>query len=77
MNKARREQLQEIQSELETLKERLEALQQEEQDYYDNMPESFQGGEKGDKAQEHIDAIEYCANTLDDVISGITEIVEA
>ena len=77
MNKIRRQQLTEIQAELEALKERIECLQQEEQDYFDNMPESLQGGEKGDKAQEHIDAIEYCANTLDDVISGITEIVEA
>ena len=77
MNKVRRGQLSEIQTELLSLKERLESLQEEEQEYYDNMPESFQSGEKGDKAQEHIDAIEYCATTLDDVISGISEIVEA
>lgn len=50
MNKVRRGQLQVIQSELETLKCKLEELQQEEQDYYDNMPEAFQFGEKGEKA---------------------------
>lgn len=76
MNKDRRAQLLEIQSELEGLKERLETLQQEEQDYYDNMPESFQGGEKGEKAQEAIDAMENCVSSIDDAVVGIGEVVE-
>lgn len=77
MNKVRRGQLQEIQSELETLKSKLEELQQEEQDYYDNMPDAFQFGEKGEKAQTAIDGIESGVSSLDDVINGITEVIEA
>ncbi len=49
MNKERRKQLNEIAEQIGSLKDQLESLRDEEQDYYDNMPESFQGGEKAEK----------------------------
>jgi len=41
-------------------------VRDEEQEAYDNMPESFQGGEKGEKAQECISAIEDAISSLED-----------
>lgn len=45
-------------TEFETLKNELESIRDEEQEYHDLMPESFQNGEKGEKSQASIDAIE-------------------
>src|SRR5438477_8413 len=36
----------------------LEALRDELQDWYDNLPENFQAGDKGDQLQEAIDQLE-------------------
>lgn len=44
----------------------VEGLRDEEQEAFDGLPESLQGGERGDQMQE---AIQY----LDDAISGIEE----
>lgn len=58
MNKERRKQLNEIAEQIGSLKDQLESLRDEEQDYYDNMPESFQGGEKGERARTAIDSMD-------------------
>ncbi len=47
MNDARRKQLGALVSTLEQVQSDLEALKDEEQEYYDNMPEAFQSGGKG------------------------------
>lgn len=39
-------------------REIVENCRDEEQEYYENMPESVQGGEKGDKAQEAVSAMD-------------------
>lgn len=51
----------------------LEALKDEEQEYYDNMPESFQQGEKGQAAEEAanqlseaFDKLELCMGEFDE-----------
>ena len=49
MNKQRRQQPNELAEKIRALKDEVETLRDEEQDYYDNMPESFQNGEKGDR----------------------------
>lgn len=46
-----------LQVEVDTLKEEIEGLQEDEQNYFDNMPESFQQGDKGDAAQSAIDKL--------------------
>ena len=57
MNKIRRTEIDKIIARLEELKAGVETLQEEEQEYYDNMPEAFQCGEKGEKAEEAISEI--------------------
>lgn len=77
MNKVRRGQLEKIQTELETLAERLGTLLEEENEYYDNMPENFQNGEKGDKAQAAIEAMDSALNSINEATGSILEVIEA
>lgn len=71
MNKGRRKQLTDISGNLEDLKCDLELLRDEEQEYYDKMPESMQGGEKGSKAEEAVEAMDTAISEIEDVISNI------
>lgn len=59
-------------AQFESLKGDLESLRDEEQEYLDGMPESFQDGEKGDKAREAIDGMENAVA----LIEAITEFCE-
>ena len=77
MNKQRRTSLAEISqrisdltSEAETLRDALRDLCEEEQDYFDNMPEGLQGGERGESSQEAINQLEDAITTLDDMVSA-------
>jgi len=74
MNKERRKQVSEIADRIKTLKtmaaeikEAIECIRDDEQEYFDNMPESLQGGEKGDAAQEFISACDEVSSALDSV----------
>lgn len=42
----------------------VESARDEEQEYYDNMPEPFQSSERGDNAQSAVDALERAADDL-------------
>ena len=64
MNKARRTELSKLLSTLEGVQNELETLRDEEQEYYDNMPESLQSGDKGNAAETAI-------SELDDAISNV------
>jgi uncharacterized coiled-coil DUF342 family protein len=50
-----------------SLKETIEALRDEEQEFYDNMPESFQNGDKGSRVSEVIQSIDSAIDKLDEV----------
>lgn len=76
MNRKRRKDLEGVKAALEEAKERLEFIGEEEQEYYDNMPEGIQEGIKGDAAQEAIDAIDAAVYGIDDVLSSIDEAIE-
>ena len=64
MNNARRKEIEKRTSALDAIKERIEALQEEEQDAFDNLPESIHYGERGDKMQSAIDNLEYAADNI-------------
>lgn len=76
MNQSWRNQLRDIQQELNDIYERLNTLCDEEQEAYDNMPESFQDSERGEKAQSTIDAIESVRDQTLEAHDGIDEIFE-
>jgi len=73
MNKNRRKQLEELCSEMTNQLEGLRALLDEEQEYYDNMPESLQDSERGEQSQEYINTME---SALDDIESALGTLEE-
>lgn len=74
MNNERRAKIRVIINKLEALNMEIEDILSDEQDYFDNMPESFQNGDKGDKAQEAISNLESAS--LDDIISSLEAAAE-
>lgn len=69
MNKERRNKIMTIVGKLQDIEEEIQAILDEEQDYFDNMPESLQGGEKGSAAEGAINdlesALQSCTETAD------------
>ncbi len=72
MNKDRRKAIAALVTELEALqgklgdvRDQIDTLGEEEQDYYDNMPESFQNGEKGSAAEAARDALQNAYDELE------------
>ena len=76
MNNAIRKEIEKITADLEAIKELIEALQEEEQDAFDNLPESIQYGERGDKMQSAIDNLEYAADNIQDCLDNLCEASE-
>lgn len=73
MNKARRDSLKLALGKIETLtayieeiKEDLQGVLDEEEEAYDNLPESIQGSERGEQMQEYIEALEEAIDSLDE-----------
>lgn len=56
-----------LSSEFDTAKTMIEEILNEEQEYFDKMTESFQNGDKGQKAQSAIDALTVAMDTLEQV----------
>lgn len=71
MNKARRKAIREVIAKLESLRDEVESLLNEEQDYYDNMPESFQNGDKGQAASDAISYMESASGYIDNAIEEL------
>jgi flagellar biosynthesis chaperone FliJ len=77
MNNARRKEilavaarLADLVSELESVRSDLETIRDEEQDYLDVMPESFQNGDKGQVSQSAIDNLEQAIDCVNDLIDN-------
>ena len=73
MNKQRRKALGRVQETLESLHGELEALRDEEEDYYVNMPESIKEGVRGEIAEEALDALENALSCIVDAVDYIEE----
>jgi hypothetical protein len=69
MNKTRQKQIDKAIAFLEEAKALLDTAQSEEQEFYDNMSEKAQEGEKGEKASEAANALQeaadYCEHAID------------
>lgn len=76
MNKARRKKLQELMKQLESIKDELNEVQEEEQDAYDNLPENLQYSERGQQMEQAVENMSSAADYLDDIISCIEEAME-
>jgi archaellum component FlaC len=77
MNKDRRKTIEEIKARIEALSIEdivtdIESVRDEEQEYFEAMPESLQGGEKGSKAEEAIAALEEAIESLNEIIENLS-----
>lgn len=71
MNNTRRKELRLLADQIEEIKGTLEGLKEEEESYQENMPESFQGSERCERAGEAIDNMESALDALDEALSSI------
>lgn len=84
MNKDRRKRLEEIQGKLEDIRTTLEDLKcdvecimEEEQEAYDNLPESLQESERGCNMQENIDDLSYAIDVdFDSPIDELSDYIQ-
>ena len=77
MNKQRRNRLQKVIDKLEELKQEVSFICEEEQEAYDNMPESLQDGERGSQMYENISTLEDQESNFDELIENLQEVIEA
>lgn len=76
MNKIRRNALATVVAKLDEAYDLLEEIQSDEQDAYDNMPESLQESERGEHMGEILDVLGDAIDSLDDIRENLIEIVE-
>jgi len=74
VNDKRRKELNNIYKELHLRVGQLDNLQNEEQDAYDNLPESLQNAEKGEQMQECIDALDQAKSELEAVMDTLGQL---
>lgn len=68
MNSTRRKSIQKLIDNLEEIKFEIETIQEEEQQYIDNIPENFQGSERAELAEEASSNIEFSVDSLQETI---------
>ena len=73
MNNTRRKILDELVEHPEEIKARLEEVRQDEEESYDNLPESFQAGFRGERMQEAISRMEDAFGSIEEAIDALTE----
>ena len=73
MNQKRRAKISDVISRLEELSDKVDMLRDEEQDYYDNIPENLQGSERADASESAIDALESAVDSITEAISSLEE----
>lgn len=71
MNATRRKQLEKIADKIDELNAELESLRDDEQNAYDNMPESLQDSERGERMTTIIDYLDDATSSLSDTIDYI------
>lgn len=76
MNNTRRKEIDKLTAQIEEIKEAIEALRDEEQEAFDNMPESLQDGERGERMQSAVEALEYAADDLQECLDHLSEATE-
>ena len=74
MNKERRKRLAIAYGLIEEVKAILEEVKDDEIESYENLPESFQNGERGEEMQGYIEMLDEAYNYLDDASSVVDQI---
>ncbi|GFI48317.1 hypothetical protein IMSAGC019_03644 [Lachnospiraceae bacterium] len=74
MNKQRRKQIEKAFELIGEAEDILESAKSEEQDAYDNLPENFQYGERGEEMQNYIEMLDESIGYLSDAKSVVEQI---
>ena len=74
MNKQRRKKLEKAFNMIGEVKDILEEVKSEEEEAYENLPESFQNGERGEEMQGYIEMIDEAYGYLEDAESVVEQI---
>lgn len=75
MNKIRRQQLRKWLEEMEAIKNELESICSDEEDYFENMPENLQGSDRGMTAEEAIDKMNDAVAAIEEAVECVEEII--
>lgn len=76
MNADRRKRIAALTAELERIKEDIEALRDEEQEAFDNLPENFQEGERGERMETAIENLDYAADDAQECLDHLWAVIE-
>jgi len=76
MNKYRRKDIEDLIKKLESIQEEIKTITDEEQEYYDNIPENLQMSEKAENSQNAISDLEDAECSVDDAISSLQSILQ-
>lgn len=76
MNNRRRKELRGVMSKLVEIKEALDIVFEEEEEYLDNIPENLQGSERCEKAEAAYDNLQDAVSSVEDSISSIEAAME-
>lgn len=75
MNKTRRKELEKLYEQLNDIVCTLCDLKDEEEDAYNNMPESLQYSERGEVMQENVDKMQEIIDALEEQQSAIDDLI--
>lgn len=77
MNRARRKELERAVELLQQAQEIVASVRDDEQEAYDNLPESIQYSERGEQMSEYVDTLDNAADyDIEDIINNLNEIIE-
>lgn len=74
MNKDRRSRISKLLAILEEIHNSLQTILDEEQDYFDNMPENLQGSVRGMDSEEAINILEETVGLLEETVESLRQI---
>lgn len=76
MNKERRKELNRAHQMVSEANSIVKSVCDDEQDAFDNMPEGLQQGERGEKMEENVQLLDEAVDTLENVFSDLSEMME-
>ena len=76
MNKLRRKSLQALSEKLDELKSELEDIQQQEEEYRDNIPENLQGSDRYGRADSACSDLFDAVSSIDEALDSIESAIQ-
>ena len=76
MNKSRRNAINRLIGQLEEIQTAIEDVSAEEEECYDNLPESLRDSERGEMMSDAIESLQSAYDACDEVISSLTDAIQ-